>query len=95
MKRKKRIPVYVGDAHRERTRVCPQCATGLDGAFCVDDKEFVTRRMEPGDVTICAHCKTALTISRTGELRLITQEEFDRLPLTMQRILSIFVGRSE
>lgn len=49
---------------------CPGCGVAFDGALNTDG----ARRPEPGDPTICVHCR-ALLVFGVGELRHPSPEE--------------------
>lgn len=61
---------------RDKLRVCPSCGKKLDGTTCIGDDD--PRRIEPGDVTICAYCYQLLFTTEEG-FRVATKEELSAL----------------
>lgn len=86
--------IRFGARHHEMERLCPQCNIALNGAFGVSGTEYVNSLMRPGDLTICAHCRSLSVVTETG-LRLITSREFSLLPQDTQEILKTFMGVSD
>lgn len=63
---------------------CPVCEKLLNAAATIDEHE---RPPVTGDTTICCHCSAILVFTETLGLRLITDEEWNALPLEDRREL--------
>jgi hypothetical protein len=60
---------------KTRKQNCPSCGILLNA---VSDF-FGEASPEPGDITVCANCKTILTFCEAMDLRLTTQEEINEV----------------
>ena len=71
---------------------CPTCKTRLDACMGVDHKE--KPQPQPGDVTICVHCKEVLQFTNTLNVELATAEAIEECGLLQlsrgQRIARLF-----
>ncbi len=55
--------------------LCPQCGTLLNAASTLEGR-FTPK---PGDVTVCAYCSTFLKFDEFMFLRILPDEEFEKL----------------
>lgn len=65
--------------------ICPGCFRRLDGSV---NASGPPRPPKPGDLSVCAHCGTALVYAEGGEMRFLTEAERARLPVELQRVLA-------
>lgn len=71
-------------AHATPICLCPSCGKTLDRASAGDGAP----EPEPGDLSVCLGCGTALVFDDTRRLRAMTKTELDALPFSALRALA-------
>jgi hypothetical protein len=72
-------------AHKlDGSQLCPNCLARLDGATNATG----SRAPGPGDVTICIYCQAPLIFSEGLNLRPLTQDDVQSLPVDLTRQLA-------
>ena len=68
----------IGQSIRMPGTTCPVCARRLSGATGYDNADDDAVPV-PGDVTVCAYCRSFLMFTATLDVRLLTLEEIAEL----------------
>lgn len=63
---------------------CPACFIAVDDVAGINTKD---ESPNPGDLGICPYCGVFLVFSENSSLRLMTDDEFSRLPEQMKKLL--------
>jgi hypothetical protein len=69
-------------------QICPHCYSKLDGAMNIASE----RGPSPGAVTVCAYCQVPLVFTRTLKLRLLSDDDIDRL--SNDELISLVVAQA-
>lgn len=72
-----------------RKQDCPSCGILLNAASHFEGEASP----EPGDVTVCATCKTILTFGEAMDLRLATQEEINEAEKELNKTTQLLNNR--
>ena len=82
---------FAAIATHRLTNPCPVCRAPND-ALTSAHFDSTPRGPKPGDLAICAYCKTLLAFTDTMTLRVATEAEWQQLAPEAQQLARFYIG---